>query len=131
MVKSIIAVLIILAAGGGWFYMDYLNKQEQAAAAEMRKEVEHSRALAAVAEKARAAEVRAAFEAQLETELTACKLAAEKANADYITTNQKPVPRKPGLFTVPAEVAEASAKLLAEGNALCQTAHDNRLASGI
>lgn len=130
MVKSIIAVLIILAAGGGWFYMDYLNKQEQAAAAEMRKEVEHSRALAAAAEKARV-EAKAAFNAQLATDLAACKVAAEQASTDYITANQKPVPRKPGLFTIPAEVAEASAKLLADGIALCQSTYDSRLASGI
>lgn len=130
MIKSIIAVLIILAAGGGWFYMDYLNKQEQAAAAEMRKEVEHSRALAAAAEKAKA-EAKIAFKAQLETDLAACKAAAEKASTDYITTNQKPVPRKPGLFTIPADVAEASAKLLADGNALCQSTYDTKLNSGI
>ena len=130
MVKSIIAVLIILAAGGGWFYMDYLNKQEQAAAAEMRKEVEHSRAVAAAAEKARV-EAKAAFSAQLETDLAACKVAAEQASTDYITANQKPVPRKPGLFTIPAEVADASAKLLADGIALCQSTYDSRLASGI
>jgi hypothetical protein len=130
MVKSIIAVLIILAAGGGWFYMDYLNKQEQAAAAEMRKEVEHSRALAAAAEKARA-EAKATFNAQLETDLTACKLAAEKASTEYITTNQKPVPRKPGLFTIPAGVAEAAAKILEEENAKCQNTHDSRFASSI
>ncbi|MDD4979387.1 MAG: hypothetical protein PHI29_12225 [Gallionella sp.] len=131
MVKSIIAVLIILAAGGGWFYMDYLNKQEQAAAAEMRKEVEHSRALAAAAEKARVEEAKAAFNAQLATDLAACKVAAEQASTDYITANQKPVPRKPGLFTIPAEVAEASAKLLADSIALCQSTYDSRLASGI
>ena len=130
MVKSIIAVLIILAAGGGWFYMDYLNKQEQAAAAEMRKEVEHSRALAAAAEKARV-EAKAAFNAQLATDLAACKVAAEQASTDYITANQKPVPRKPGLFTIPAAVAEASAKLLADGNALCQSTYDKRLSNGI
>lgn len=130
MVKSIIAVLIILAAGGGWFYMDYLNKQEQAAAAEMRKEVEHSRALAAAAEKARV-EAKAAFNAQLATDLGACKVAAEQASTDYITANQKPVPRKLGLFTIPAAVAEASAKLLADGIALCQSTYDSRLASGI
>lgn len=130
MVKSIIAVLIILAASGGWFYMDYLNKQEQAAAAEMRKEVEHSRALAAAAEKARV-EAKAAFNAQLATDLAACKVAAEQASTDYITANQKPVPRKLGLFTIPAAVAEASAKLLADGIALCQSTYDSRLASGI
>lgn len=130
MVKSIIAVVIIFAAAGGWFYMDYLNKQEQAAAAEMRKEVEHSRALAVAAEKARA-EAKAVFNAQLENELATCKLAAEQASSDYINTNQKPVPRKPGLFTIPTEVADAAAKLLAEGNLLCQSAHDSRLASGI
>ena len=130
MVKSIIAVLIILAAGGGWFYMDYLNKQEQAAAAEMRKEVEHSRAVAAAAEKARV-EAKAAFNAQLETDLAACKVAAEQASTDYITANQKPVPRKLGLFTIPADVADASAKLLADGNALCQSTYDSRLNSGI
>lgn len=129
MVKSIIAVLIIVAAGGGWFYMDYLNKQEQAAAAEMRKEVEHSRALAAAAEKARV-EAKAAFDAQLEADLAACKAAAEKASTDYITTNQKPVPRKPGLFTIPPEVADAAARLLSDGIALCQSQHDSRLASG-
>lgn len=130
MVKSIVAVLIILAAGGGWFYMDYLNKQEQAAAAEMRKEVEQSRALAAAAEKARV-EAKAAFNAQLEKDLAACKVAAEQASTDYITANQKPVPRKTGLFTIPAEVADASAKLLADGNALCQSTYDSRLANGI
>lgn len=130
MVKSIIAVLIILAAGGGWFYMDYLNKQEQAAAAQMRMELEQSRALAAAAEKARA-EAKAAFNAQIEADLATCKLAAEKAGNDYIAANQKPVLRKPGLFTIPAEVAEASAKLLADGIALCQTTYDSRASSGI
>ena len=37
MVKKIVAGVLILATGGAWIYLDYQNKQEQLAAAEMRK----------------------------------------------------------------------------------------------
>lgn len=130
MVKNVIAILIVLSAAGGWLYLDYLNKQEQAAAAEMRRIVEQNRAIALAAAKARA-EARAQFEAVLTNDLTTCKSNAEKASSDYVTQHQKPVPRKPGQFTIPPAVAEEAAKLLEAANADCQKTHDDRIKSGV
>ena len=129
MIRSIVAIVFILLAGGSWFYLDRLNKQEQDAAAEVRKTMEHNRALALAAEKARA-EARAQFETQLQNDLNACNVAAEQTSSDYLTLHQKPVPRKPGQFTIPQEVAAEAAKLLEAAHAQCQSTYDSRFKSG-
>jgi type II secretory pathway pseudopilin PulG len=125
MVKKIAAVVLILLMGGGWFYLDYMNKQEQLAAEESRKAVLQARAQA----QARA-EAKAQFEAVILADLNNCKAAAEKAKIDYLTLNQKPVRRKPGEFTIPPAVAEEAEKTLAAANAECQLAYDTRQKNG-
>jgi hypothetical protein len=125
MVKKIVAVLLILATGGAWIYLDYENKQEQLAAAEMRKAMEQMRAQA----QARAA-AKAKFEAQVLTDLTTCKATADKAKEDFIVAHQQPVKRKPGQFTIPQADLDEAAKTLDASNAACQTAYDTHLMNG-
>lgn len=125
MVKKVIAVLLILLAGGGWFYLDYLNKQEQQAAEQSRKALEQVRAQA----KARA-EAKAKFETQISADLNACKAAAEKAKEDFLVQHQQPVKRKPGQFTIPQAATEEASKNLEAANAACQTTYENRLKTG-
>ncbi len=130
MVKTIVGVVMILLAAGGWFYLDHLNKEELAAAAEMRKVVENNRALAIAAEKAKV-EARAQFETQISADLKSCKEVAENANTEFLTQHQLPVRRKPGQFTIPPEATEEAAKTLDAAHAECQSIYDKRLAIGM
>ncbi len=125
MVKKIVAVLLILATGGAWIYLDYQNKQEQLAAAEMRKAMEQMRAQA----QARAA-AKAKFEAQVLADLTTCKASADKAKEDFITAHQQPVRRKPGQFTIPQSDLDESAKTQEAAYAACQLTYDTHLKNG-
>ena len=125
MVKKIVAVVLIVLASGTWAYLDYLNKQELAAAEQLHREMEQLRARA----QARA-EARAKFEAQLLADLAACKAAAEKIKEDFLIQNQKPVRRKPGQFTIPQAAVDEAAKNLESANAACQATYDSRLQSG-
>lgn len=117
--KKIVAVVLILLAGGAWLYLDHLNRQERLAAEQTRQAMKQARA-----------EARTRFESMLRTDLTICKATAEKAKADYVTLNQKPVPRKPGEFTVPQAVADKAAKKLGDDNAACQLTFDTRMTHG-
>jgi hypothetical protein len=125
MVKKIVAVVLILAASGLWVYLDYQNKQEQLAAAEMRKAMDLMRAQA----QARAA-AKAKFEGQILADMTTCKATAEKAKEDFLTAHQQPVRRKPGQFTIPQAATDEAAKTLETANAACQTAYEAHLKSG-
>lgn len=119
MVKKIVAIVLILLAGGAWLYLDYLNKQEQLIAEQTRQAMQQSRA-----------DAKARFTAQISTDLTTCHAAAEKTKTDYLTLNQKPVPRKPGEFTITQAVADEAAKMLADANSACQLTFDTRSKSG-
>jgi hypothetical protein len=124
-IKKIVAAVLIVLSAGGWFYLDYLNKQEQKFAEQSRIEMEQVRA------KAKAhAEAKAKFEAQIMADLTACKASAEKAKEEYLTQHQKPVKRKPGEFTVPQESIDEAAKTLDAANAACQATYTTRLSNG-
>ena len=125
MVKKIVAVVLILATGGAWIYLDYQNKQEQLAAAEMRKAMDQMRAQA----QARAA-ARAKFEAQINADLTTCKETAAKAKEDFIIAHQQPVRRKPGQFTIPQAAVDEADKNLEAANAACQTTYEAHMKSG-
>lgn len=125
MVKKIVAIVLILATGGAWLYLDYQNKQEQLAAAEMRKAMDQMRAQV----QARAA-AKAKFEAQINTEFTACKESAAKAKDDFLLAHQLPVRHKPGQFTVPQAAIDEAAKTLETANAACQMTYDTHLKSG-
>jgi hypothetical protein len=129
MLKKIIAVVLIVLAGGTWAYLDYLNRQEIQAAAEMRAAMEQARAQALARAKA-AAEAKAKLEATLQADLTTCKAVAETANQEFLTKNQKPVRRKPGQFTVSPAVQEEANKTLEGANAACQATYNTRLQSG-
>lgn len=129
MVKKIVALVLILVTGGAWVYLDYQNKQEIAAAEEMRRAMEQARMQAAARAKA-VAEAKAKFEATIAAELTACKEAAGKAHADFLEANKKPVPRKKGQFAVPKAAQDEADKTLEAANTTCQTTYDSRLASG-
>lgn len=124
MLKKIVAAVLIVVAGSTWAYLDYLNKQEQLAAEQSRREMEAMRAKAQAL-----AEARAKLEAQLNADLEACKVSADAASKEYIAKNQQPVKRKPGQFTVPQAVADEAARMLNEALAACQASHDHRLAS--
>ncbi len=119
MLKIIVAVVLLVSAGTGWFYLDYLNKQEQIAAQELRLSVEKNRAQAAAAEQARLA-AKLALETKLNTELKTCLDVAQQANTDFLAANQKPVPRKAGQFTVPQLALDSAAQTLAASSAECQ-----------
>lgn len=123
--KKILAVVLILLAGGGWFYADYKNKLEQAEMEQMQRELNEARAKSAAiaAEKAK-------FEVQIQSDLVACKAAAEKAKEDFLEANKKPVKRKPGEFTIPQATIDEAAKTLETANAGCQATYDSRLSSG-
>ena len=125
MVKKIVAVVLILATSGAWLYLDYQNKQEILAAAEMRKALEQMRAQAL----ARAA-AKAKFEAQISAELATCKATADKAKEDFLIAHQQPVRRKPGQFTVPQAAIDEAVKTLEAANAACQTTYDTHIKSG-
>lgn len=125
MLKKAIAIFMIVFAAGAWGYLDYLNKQEQLAAEQSRKDIEAMRAKA----KARA-EAIAKFQSEITAQLDACKLAAETAKADFIIANQVPVKRKPGEFTIPAEVEAEATTTLDAANATCQSTYDSRFANG-
>ena len=118
MTRKIIAIMLILFAGGSWAYLDYLNKQEKAAAEEMRKDMEK-------------AHVRAAAMARLETEiyhdLANCRSAAAKANNDYVTRHEKPVPNQPGQFIAPREVMDEAVKKLESAHVECQQTYEARM----
>jgi hypothetical protein len=123
--RIIIGVVLILLAGGAWLYLDYLNKQQQAEAEEMRQAMIQAHARAAALQQAKAK-----FEAQILSDLNNCKAAAEKANTDYITAHQKPVRHKPGQFNLPRANADEAAKTLEAANAACQQAYETRLKNG-
>jgi hypothetical protein len=129
MVKKIIAVVLIIVTGGGWLYLDYQNKQELKAAAELRQSIAQARAQAAARAKA-VADAKAKFEAQILADLNACKATAEKAKEDFLTQNQKPVRHKRGQFFVPQAAQDAAAKTLDAANAACQATYDARLKQG-
>lgn len=130
MLKAIAGILVIVLAAGGWFYLDYLNKQEQAAALELRQMVEKNRAIAVAAEQARVA-AKAVFEANLNSELKSCLAAAQQANTDYLAANQKPVPRKAGQFTIAQTFIDTAAQVLADANTACQQQMEKSLAVGM
>ena len=119
MVKKVAAVALILLTSGAWFYLDHLNKQEQFAAEQTRKAMQQARA-----------EARARFESMLRSDLSNCKVAAEKTRNDYLLLKQKPVPRKPGEFTIPQSVADEAAKMLSDANEGCQLTYDTRMTHG-
>lgn len=124
MIKKIVAAVLIVLSAGAWFYLDYLNKQEQKFAEQSRIEMQEARAKA----QARASE-KAKFETQIMADLTACKATAEKAKEEYLTQHQKPA-RKKGEFTVPQENIDEAAKTLDAANAACQATYTTRLSSG-
>lgn len=130
MLKIIVAVLLLVSAGSGWFYLDYLNKQEQAAALELRQSVEKNRAIALAAEQAKVA-AKAAFEAKLAGELKSCLDAAQQANSDYLAANQKPVPHKAGQFSIAQTFIDTAAQTLADANTACQQQLEKNLAVGM
>ena len=127
MVKKIVAGVLILATGGAWIYLDYQNKQEQLAAAEMRKAIEQMRAQAQA--QARIA-AKAKFEAQINADLATCKAGAVKAKEDFLVAHQQPVRHKKGQFIVPPAAIDEADKTLEAANAACQTAYETRLKSG-
>jgi len=130
MLRIIVALVLLVSAASGWFYLDYLNKQEQAAAFELRQSVERSRAQALAAEQARVA-AKVAFEAKLNLELKTCLDTAQQANTDYLAANQKPVPRKAGQFTIAQKLIDSAAQTLAEANTACQQQLEKSLAAGM
>lgn len=125
MLKKVIAVVLIVLTAGAWLYLDQLNKQEQMLAEQARQEMIQARAEAA----ARAA-ARAKFEAELADAFNTCKATADQAKEDFLTANRKTVKRKPGQFTIPAEIAAQADDTLTAAYAECQKAHDTRLAQG-
>lgn len=119
MPKKIIAAVLIALAGGTWLYLDYLNKQEQLIAEQARQAMIQAREQAKIR-----------FVAQLKEDLSSCLTAAEKTKTDLLTLNQKPVPRKPGEFTIPQAVVDEANKMQADAAATCQLTFDTRSANG-
>lgn len=129
MLKKIIAGVLIVLAGGTWIYLDYLNRQEIKEAEEMRQAMIQARAQAMARAKA-AEEAKAKFEATIQADLASCKAAAEKAKADFLEANKKPVRRKPGQFTVPQAAQDEANKAQEAANAACQATYETRLKTG-
>ncbi len=125
MIKKVVFLVLIVLSAGAWLYLDYMNKQEQAAAEEMRRAVEQARLQAKMR-----AEAKAKFEAQILADLNNCKADAEKAKNDFLTQHQQPVRRKPGQFTIPQAAMDEAAKTQEAANAACQSAYNARLAQG-
>jgi mannose-6-phosphate isomerase class I len=119
MLKKIVAIVLILLTGGAWIYLDQLNKQEIMLAEQSRQAMIQARA-----------EAKTRFIAQIKGDMTNCQTTAEQAKADFLTLNQKPVPRKPGEFTITQAVADEAAKMLASASAICQQTYDMRSTRG-
>lgn len=119
MLKTILGLIVIILAAGGWFYLDYLNKQEQAASVELRQTVEKNRAIVLAAEQARVA-AKAALEAKRKMELNTCLDAAQQANTDYLATNQKSVARKAGQSALTQAAIDVAIKTLTDAKTSCQ-----------
>lgn len=77
----------------------------------------------------RRADAKASLESRINDNLTSCMAAADKAYNDYSALIQQAAPSKRGKITVPKEVTEGSAAILAADKANCQQAHDARLQS--
>ena len=125
MLKKVIAVVLIVLSAGAWLYLDHLNKQEQLLAEQARQEMIQARA-----EAANRAAARAKFEVELAEAFNTCKSTADQAKEAFLIENRKPVKRKPGEFTIPAEVAAQADATLGNAYAECQLAHDTRFAQG-
>jgi len=119
MIKKVAAIVLILLSGGAWLYLDHLNKQEQLIAEQARQAMVQAREQA-----------KARFIVQIKDDLTNCLATAEKTKTDFLTLNQKPVPRKPGEFTITQAVADEAAKMSADATAACQLTFDTRTTSG-
>jgi hypothetical protein len=115
MLKKIVAIVLILLSGGAWIYLDQLNKQELMLAEQSRQALIQARA-----------EAKTRFIAQIKEDQTNCQTTAAQAKVDFLTLNQKPVPRKPGEFTITQSVADEAEKLLADASAGCQLTFDMR-----
>lgn len=130
MLKMIAGIVVIVLAAGGWFYLDYLNKQEQLAALELRQTVEKNRAIAVAAEQARVAS-KVALEAKLSIELKTCLDAAQQASTDYLTANQKNTPRKAQPLVIEPTVIDTAAQNLANAQSVCQQQFAQHSTAGI
>lgn len=126
MLRKIIALVLIVLAGGGWLLLDHLNQQQLQEAEELRRAVEQARAQALTHARAMA-DARTKFAARILAELNACKAEAEKARNDFVNRNRKPVPRKPGEFTIPQTVADKAARMQESADAACQATYDTRM----
>jgi len=122
MPRIIAGLLLIALTGGAWVYLDYLNKQEQVAAEEMRKDMEKARARAVA---------KGRYESEIFNELASCRDAAKKANHDYIGQHERPVRGKPGqVIPAPKAVMDDAVKMLEAAYVDCQHTYDARLQSG-
>jgi uncharacterized membrane protein YdbT with pleckstrin-like domain len=125
MIKVVIAVVLILTSAGAWLYLDCLNKQEQGANEKIHIGIEQARA-----EAKKRMSAKASFELQINTNLTNCQAAAEKAKADYANLMQEIMPRKRGQIVTPPSITDGIEKVLATAKAECQQIYDTQLKDG-
>jgi hypothetical protein len=133
MLKKLIALVLVLLAGGSWLLLDYLNRQEQGSAEQMRQGLVQARAEAQrrndedLKNKALA---KAGFEKQILANLASCQAVAEKAQEDYMSLIQQVVPRKRGQSVIPKTVADEAEKILLNAKTECQKIYETRLKNG-
>jgi hypothetical protein len=130
--KTVGVVLIFIGLFGGvvWSYLDYM-KQKQMVTDVIRAAEEQSRnATKAGFESQLRAEENRKLHAVMQADLAQCQQAAEQAKSDYLTLNQKPMPRKPGEFTVTRSVLDEAEKKLLTDRAECLKNFETRLMRG-
>lgn len=129
MTKKIIAISLILLTGAAWIYLDYLNEKEKAAFEEMHRAVMMAHARAAAEEKAKAG-ARARFEAEVLSDYTACNVAAEKAEKEYLAQHRKQAGNRQDRTGV-SQTGMGETGIPGSGLAVCRKIYDIRLRNGI
>lgn len=125
MVKIVIAVVLVFIAGGAWLYLDCLNKQELLSTEHMHQDVNQVRL-----EATKRAEAKAAFEYQINSTLSGCQTAADKAKNDYMVLIQKVAPSKRGQVIIPQDVLDKTELIATTAKTDCQQIYDARLKNG-
>ena len=123
--KTVIAIALIFITGSAWLYLDCLNRQEQGANEKIHMGIEQARA-----EAKKRMSSKTSFEHQIQSNLTNCHAAAEKAKADYVTLMQEVMPRKRGQIVIPRTISDGVEAILTSSKAECQQIYDKQLKDG-
>lgn len=125
MIKKMLAVVVVCLSGGAWLYLDCLSKHEQGDAKHARAEIEQART-----EAQKRAQQKSSFENQLLTDLSMCKVAAEKGKTDFMSLIPIAVASKKKPYVIPQAIETEASKFLEAALMECQQYYDARLKAG-